>query len=460
MSLERLPSSFRDPSGFLFRHQGALHRFVASSYAPHYDTLMRGGLYQELTAAELLLPHEETSLEDADTRGAHRTIIPEPLPFVSYPYEWCFSELKAAALCTLEIQMRALARGMILKDASAYNIQFRRGRPVLIDTLSFEVYREGAPWIAYRQFCEHFLAPLLLMARVHPDAGRLLREYLEGVPLEIAARLLGGGALLSPAALIHVWLHARSIRRHADTTTASRGALRMSRGGLTALIDSLASAVRGLDWRPAGTPWADYERTHGYRGETLEAKRALVRDRISASRPATVWDLGANTGDLSRVAASTGAAVIAWDADPAAVELNYRRVVSEQEPGVLPLVMDLTNPSPALGWNHGERMSLAERGPADALLALALVHHLAIGHNLPFELIAEGFARLGKLLIVEYVPKDDPQAQRLLRSREDVFTCYSRQAFEEAFGRHFRVTASDRLPGSGRVLYVMQRQGA
>jgi ribosomal protein L11 methylase PrmA len=459
MSLERVPSSFRDPSGFLFRHDGVLHRFVASSYATHYDALMQGGLYHELIAAKLLVPHEETGLEDADARGAHRIIVPEPLPFVSYPYEWCFSELKAAALCTLEIQMRALARGMTLKDASAYNIQFRRGRPILIDTLSFEVYREGAPWIAYRQFCEHFLAPLLLMARVHADAGRLLREYLDGVPLEIAARVLGSRALLSPAALIHVRLHAGSIRRHADTAATSPRALSMSRRGLTALIDSLASAVRGLEWRPAGTPWADYERTHRYTPETLEAKRALVRDRILAARPDTVWDLGANTGEFSRLAASAGAEVIAWDADPAAVELNYRRVVAERETGILPLVMDLANPSPALGWDLRERMSLPARGPADVVLALALVHHLAIGHNLTFDLIAEGFARLGRTLIVEYVPKDDPQAQRLLRSREDIFTRYDRETFEGAFRRFFRVMTCDALPGTGRVLYAMARQG-
>jgi SAM-dependent methyltransferase len=420
---------------------------------------MEGGLYHDLIAAQLLVPHEETTLAGMDARDAHRIIMPEPVPFVSYPFEWCFSELKAAALCTLEIQVRALAHGMILKDASAYNIQFRRGQPILIDTLSFEVYREGAPWIAYRQFCEHFLAPLLLIARVHADAGRLLREYLDGVPLEVAARVLGGRALLSPAALIHVWLHARSVRRYADTAAPSPRAWSMSLNALTALINSLSSAVRGLDWRPAGTPWADYERTHGYTRETLEAKRVMVRDRVLAASPKTVWDLGANTGEFSRLAAGGGAEVIAWDADPAAVELNYRRVAAEREPSILPLVLDLTNPSPALGWDLRERMSLADRGPADVVLALALVHHLAIGHNLPFELIAGGFARLGRTLIVEYVPKDDPQAQRLLRSREDIFTRYDRETFEGAFRRFFRVTARDALPASGRVLYTMEKQG-
>lgn len=461
MTIERLPSSFRDPSGFLFHRQRALYRSVAPSYARHYDALVGGGLYHELTTAELLIPHEEAAPWDDETRAAHRILRPEVLPFVSYPYEWCFGELKAAALATLEIQQHALARGMILKDASAYNVQFRRGRPVLIDTLSFEIYQQGAPWVAYRQFCEHFLAPLMLMSRVHIDAGRFLREFLDGVPLEVAARMLGARASVSPSALIHIRLHAKSIRRFGDTNAATPRRLRsMSRRALGALVENLAAAVRGLEWRPRGTQWADYGQTHGYAPETLEAKHRIVADQLARARPAVVWDLGANTGDFSRLAVRSGASVIAFDADPAAVELSYQQVVAEGEPRLLPLLMDLANPSPSLGWDLRERMSLVDRGPADAILALALVHHLAISHNLPFDLIAQSLARLGRDLIIEYVPKSDPQAQRLLRSRADIFGAYDREAFERAFRLWFRVIECVDLPGSGRTIYWMARNSA
>ena len=458
MSIERLPGSYRDPSGFLFKKDGTLHRYVAQSYGPHYDALMRTGLYDELKAAELLIPHEEVSLPEPALMDASRVLVPELVPFVSYPYEWCFGQLKAAALCTLELQRRALARGMILKDASAYNVQFRRGRAIWIDTLSFEVYREGEPWIAYHQFCEHFLAPLLLMSRVHVDAGRLLREYLDGVPLEVAVRVLGGRAMLSPAVLVHVRLHGRSVRRFADTSSAVQSKpARVGRAGLVALIQSLAAAVRGMEWKPAGTPWADYETTHGYAAESLAAKRAILARWLPGLSPHTVWDLGANTGEFSKLAVQAGASAIAFDADPAAVELNYRRLIAEGEAHILPLVMDLANPSPSLGWDLRERLSLVERGPADVLLVLALLHHLAISRNLPFELIAEFFARIGRHLIIEYVPKEDPQVQRLLRSREDVFSGYDREAFERAFCRFFRVVDHAALPVSGRVLYSMAR---
>jgi hypothetical protein len=461
VSLERVPSSYRDPSGFLFYHQGTLFRFVATSYRAHYDALMTGGLYEELTGAGLLVPHQEVSVAELATPDAYRVLAPERVPFVSYPYEWCFGQLKAAALCTLEIQKRALGHGMILKDASGYNVQFRRGRPIWIDTLSFDLYREGTPWVAYRQFCEHFLAPLVLMVRVRADAGRLLREYLDGVPLEVAARLLGARGAFSPAVLMHIRLHARSIRHFADTNTKVPPKVpRMGQRSLVALIDSLAAAVRGLDWKPSGTPWADYGRAHGYTAESLEAKHRVVADYLRAAGARTVWDLGANTGDFSRLAAGTGASTIAFDADPAAVELNYRQSVADDEERILPLVMDLTNPSPSLGWGLRERMSLVDRGPADVLLALALVHHLAISHNLPFELTAETFARLGRRLIIEFVPKDDPQVQRLLRSREDIFTQYDREGFERAFSRFFRVEHCSVLPASGRVLYSMTRNEA
>ncbi len=421
---------------------------------------MESGLYRGLVDRGLLIPHEEVSLDLAATSSAYRVIRPDPVAFVSYPYSWSFSQLKDAALTTLAIQRAALDRGMILKDASAYNIQFHAGRPVLIDTLSFECYAEGEPWVAYRQFCQHFLAPLLLMSRRDIRLSGLLRVHLDGIPLDLASALLPGRSWLSFSTLLHVHLHARSIRRYASATSAelaAAGLSGVSLKGLLGLIDSLESCVRSLGWRPEGTEWVDYEVGHNYGDAGMEAKRRIVGEMLRSIAPASVWDLGANTGDFSRIAAGLGAMVVSFDADPAAVERTYLSARERGERSVLPLVMDLTNPDPAQGWAHRERQALEERGPVDALLALALIHHLSISNNVPFGDVASFFAKLSPALIVEFVPKRDSQVERLLVSRRDIFFAYDQESFEREFARYFRIVESVPVGQTGRRLYRMAR---
>lgn len=456
MSTERSPASFRDPGGFVFHRDGVLYRQVNPPCQTDYELLLSTGLYDELVADGLLVPHEEAPLEAAATPEAVRVLRPAPVEMVSYPYEWCFGQLRDAALLTLELQRRAMKRGLSLKDASAYNIQFHEGRPVLIDTLSLEAYGEGTPWVAYRQFCQHFLAPLLLMRHVDGGLGRLLALHLDGVPLDLASRLLPKRTWLRLSPLLHVHLHARSIARYGRRMPGGRERT-VRRRSLEALLENLKSAIRRLRWKPEGTQWARYEEEHAYGDEGLEEKRRLVHEHLKRTRPETVWDLGANVGTFSRLAARGGARVVAIDSDPGALELLYRRLKDEGERHVLPLLVDLTNPSPGLGWAHRERASLSERGPADALLALALVHHLAISGNLPFALIAEWLASLGRTLIVEFVPKDDPQTRRLLAGRKDVFPNYTRSRFEAEFSREFRTVDAADIPGTDRRIYLMER---
>lgn len=457
-----LAGSFRDPGGFLFHRDGVLYRQVNPSYGDSYERLMgESGLYDELVGQGLLIPHEEASLDLALAPPAYRVLRPEPVSFISYPYSWSFSQMKDAALTTLEITRRSLERGMILKDASAYNIQFHRGRPTLIDSLSFEPYLEGRPWVAYRQFCQHFLAPLLLVSRKDVRLSGLLRAHLDGIPLDLASTLLPPTSWARLSVLLHVHLHARSIRRHqgASREAVRRATMRgVSKRGLRGLLDNLESAVDSLVWRPEGTEWADYEREHNYGERGMEEKRRVVAEMLRATSPGTVWDLGANTGEFSRLAVEAGArTVVSFDVDPAAVERNYLRVKERGERSILPLVMDLANPDPAQGWAHEERESLEERGPADAVLALALIHHLAISNNVPLASVAAFFSRLAPSLVIEFVPKTDPQVERLLVSRLDVFTEYDQSSFEREFGRYYRIVESVPVGQTGRTLYRMTR---
>lgn len=230
----------------------------------------------------------------------------------------------------------------------------------------------------------------------------------------------------------------------------------MGVNALVGLVDSLQGIVTRLTWRPAGTAWGDYYAFHNYSKIAMQAKRDAVRSMLEEARPASVWDLGANTGEFSRLASDMDISTLAFDIDPAAVERNYRQVIEDGETHMLPLVMDFTNPSPSIGWAHAERQSLADRGPADLLMALALVHHLAIGNNLPLDRIATFLRRLGRWLIIEFVPKSDSQVQQLLSSRQDIFAEYHEAGFEAAFSQHFRTVRKQVLEESGRSMYLME----
>lgn len=450
------PASFRDPDGFVFTRGGVLLRQVNESGRADYERLVQSGLYARLLGEGLIVPHEEVGPAAAAVPGAFQVIKPRLVPFVSHPWEWCFSQLKDAALLTLRVAREAAAFGMTTKDASAFNVQFVGCRPVFIDTLSFARQEEGAPWDGYRQFCQHFLAPLALMALRDARLGRLLQLHLDGVPLDLASRLLPLRSRFSFTLLAHLHLHARAQRRYADSARAGRRGTVSQRGRL-GLLDNLDSAVRALSWRPPLTAWSDYGTRDSYSETAAGEKQRLVAAYLEQVAPGLVLDLGANTGVFSRLAARRAACVVSCDADDAAVEKNYLAGRGGGEERLLPLVVDLANPGPACGWAGEERAAFLGRGRADAVLALALIHHLAIAGNVPLPKVADLFSRLGETLIVEFVPKEDPQVRRLLATRRDIFPAYTREGFEEAFGSRFRVRRREAVGDGQRVLYLMTR---
>lgn len=448
----------------MYRRQGVLHRQIQPSFAAEWDHFVRSGLYAKLVERGMLVGHEEAGLEDAFDASAHAVIKPEPIDFISYPYEWTFGELRDAALLTLDAQSEALSQGMTLRDASAYNVQFRGVQPVLIDSLSFERLEPDAPWIAYQQFCEHFLAPLALMAMRDIRCGRLLRSSVDGIPLDMAAGLLPASSRLRLGLGAHLHLHARSQKQHGDASGSGRKA-RLSLSRQTALIESLRSTVSGLRWEPEGTEWADYADHTSYDDEATRSKEAIVRAMLDAAAGssgagggATVWDLGANTGRYSAIASGLGRRVLAFDVDPAAAERHYRSLRRDGRTDTTPLVMDLADPSPALGWAHRERRSLEERGGDGVLMALALVHHLAIGRNVPLPMLLGWLAELGSESIIEWVPREDPMAQRLLAAREDIFGRYTEDEFRAASAERWVEVERASIGGTLRVLYHLRRR--
>lgn len=455
---DRLHASFRDPSGFLFRREGTLYRQINQSYRENYETLMASGLYQKLVKKHALLAHEEVAVPAWEPTIAYKVIQPRELGFISYPYEWSFSQLKDAALLTLSIQKQAFAAGMVLKDSGAYNIQFdlTTGKPVLIDTLSFERYT-GGPWVAYRQFCQHFLIPLALMAYKDVRLSQLMRVYIDGIPLELGSKLLPGKTRLNFGLAMHVHAHATAQRQYAGKKVETQTQTHINQNSFLGLMDSLERTVRALTWNPQGTEWGDYTDNTNYSSAAIAHKKRLVEGFLKEIAPESVWDLGANTGEFSRLASQRGIPALAFDIDPGAVEHNYSRVKANKETHLLPLLLDLTNPSPALGWNHWERDSFVARGPAGAVLALALVHHLVIGNNVPLPAVADFFVQLSRWLVIEFVPKSDSQVQRLLASRADIFPQYRAEDFEAVFSTRFKIHQKVSIEQSERILYWMER---
>jgi len=446
--------SFRDPCGFIFHHGGSIYRQINFNYKGNYDLLISSNLYDVLVTAKLLIPHDEVDLNSPYLERAYKIIKPEKIPFISYPYEWCFSQLKDAALATLSIQKISLEFGISLKDASAYNIQFLKGKPVLIDTLSFDKYKEGQPWIGYRQFCQHFLLPLTLMSYTDVRLNQLFRIYIDGIPLDLGKTLLPLKTFFRFSLLSHIHIHAKYQNHFSDQYISPRKK-KMSHLGMSGLLDNLESTVQKLKWNPRGTEWDDYYEKTNYTSEAIQEKKDIVSDFLDRLHPKEVWDIGANTGLFSRIAVDKGIRTISFDVDPACVEKNYLEVKNDSEQNLLPLLLDLTNPSPGLGWQHNERMSILERGPTDTTLALALVHHLVISRNLPLDRIAEFFAKIGKSLIIEFVPKNDSQVQKLLSSRKDIFHDYTQQDFEKIFRKYFQIENSVKIKGTPRTLYLM-----
>jgi hypothetical protein len=455
----RDPGSLRDPAGGVFHRDGRIFRVLTERGAADFRALTQSPLYAELLARETLIPTRELAESEATALGfdgAALVLEHERIPFVSYPYEWPFELLREAAQQFLGAMRLALDHGFQLKDATPFNTQFRGTEPVMIDVSSLEPLVPGRPWAAYSQFTRTFLNPLLLQALTGEPYQRWLRVNLDGItPAELSARLPWRRKLRRDV-LMHVVAQAWMARRFGgDAEALNRAsAQEVPVKTLHRLIDQLERSVDGLSRRGKRTEWSHYEDECHYADSAWQAKRHFVSDVVRERRPEVVWDLGCNAGEYSVLAAGQGAYVVAIDGD----ERAAGRVVGRPDAPsnrVLPLVMDLLNPSPDQGWGQAERRGLRDRGPADLTLALALVHHLTIGGGIPLDRVASWLAGHTRSAVVEFVPPDDPMARRLLATRLDTPDQYDEPMFRRALEAHFQIDAVLKLPDSGRALYAV-----
>ncbi len=452
------PGSFRDPAGCVFSNDGKIYRSIFTSGAKEYEAARDAGIYDKLITAGLLLPHKELDIYDFAPEGTVYCLNHPTLPMISYPWEWPFSMLQDAALIHLDAMELLIPEGFWLRDANTFNVQYDGNRLRLIDTLSVGKREPDSPWVGYKQFCSHFLAPLAIAAYCDIRTLSFWRNYIDGFPLDLAAKMLPLFRRYQPRLFMHLTLHARfqeSADRWEDVGNLKpQKKSKVTDLGLIGLVRSLRKCIKGIKSRHNSKLWDKYKAIRTYQSEDVTRKSEYVNKVVEQVKPEIVWDLGANTGELSMIAASHGAFVVSIEGDPVCTEYLYHRLSEEDKTRrILPLTMDIANPSPGLGWNNRERPSLNDRSPADLVLALALIHHLVFSSNIPLSLIAEWFSRITDHLLVEFVPSTDPMVQKLMVNRRDEHLPYSLELFQSSFGKYFGFLDQVKLE-NGRILFL------
>ena len=450
--------SFRDRRGRGYTVDGRIYRSVMPMAVDDFEFVRSTGLIDELVKDQKLVAESLVDRAALDGQGDDASFVLEHprLSYVSYPYEWPFAALKAAALLHLDVQLRALRKDVTLTDASAYNVQFDGPNPIFIDSLSFRRYEDGEFWVGHRQFCEQFVNPLLLRSVLGVPHNAWYRGSLEGISAGELSQVLPWQSRLSWNTLTNVFMQAQLQRSVSSSETAleTTKTKKLPKLGFEQMLRGLRRWIAGMESRTDGkSVWQDYAQDNSYADEEASQKRQFVADFVATTKPGLIFDLGCNTGDYSALALKNGAQrAVGFDFDHGALDYAYHRARRESL-NFLPLYLDAANPSPEQGWLQAERHGLARRARGDALLALALVHHLVITRNIPLGGVLDWITGMAPRGVIEFVPKADPMVQRLLQLREDLFDDYEQENFESLLAARGHIVKSRPVSSSGRTLY-------
>lgn len=456
MESKRNTSSFRDPSGYVFIEDKTVKRVINPIYFEQYEELTSSGFFQELIDKKYLIPHREVS------KTASEIIIEATkIPFINYPYEWSFLQYKHAALLTLKIQKVCLEHNFTLKDASAFNVTFHEGKPIFIDTLSFDFYQENNPWLAYKQFIMHFLGPLVLAKYYGQEHLKTLSQNLEGISIQKLSKLLPFKSFFNPTILTNIHLLAKYDKKYeSDKKTVSNN---LSKASQMKLLDGLYDFISNLSVNE-NTEWDHYYNQINYNEEAYQFKKAYTKDWFLSIKGKTLIDIGGNDGTFSRELKDLASFLIVADVDPNAVEQNYRQILKNKEKLILPIVADVLNPPANYGFNNQERFSFIERVSdlnLDGCLALAVIHHITLSGNIPFSLSAQFFSKMSPNLLIEFPTRNDSWVQFLLDSKRDFkgyFDFYNEANFEKEYSVYFEIVKKEKIISSERILYSLKRR--
>lgn len=448
------PGSFRDRHGRIFYRDGEVFRAINQEALSIWESLSSSRFFSQAVRDGRIIATQK--IDESPLPGWFATLKHALVPFISYPYEWSFSMLKDVALLQLDLIQQALEEGFILKDSSAFNFQWMSAKPVLIDILSFKKLMPGETWVGYRQFCQMFLYPLMFQAYKGLDFQTLMRGSIEGITPAQMNRLLSFRDRFRPGVISHVYLQDKLQSRMSDSRQSVRTELAdagFSREMIQLNVRKLRKLVQSFEWKPSLSEWSGYTRNTSYSSLDADAKEAFVKQVVESGKWRLVWDLGANAGEFSRIAAARADSVIAMDADHFVVEKMYGSLKNSDCRNILPLVMNLADASPALGWRSQERKSMEQRGHPDLILCLALLHHMVISANIPMEDFIHWLADFRCDIIIEFIGKDDPMVQKLLLNKDDQYLDYSEEYFERCLSQRCRIVSRHPLPSGLRILY-------
>lgn len=456
MKSKRNTSSFRDPSGYVFIEDDCVKRVVNPIYFEQYNQLTSSGFYKRLFDKKYLVFHQEVSRTDSEI-----IIEASKIPFINYPYEWSFLQYKHAALLTLKIQKLCLENNFTLKDASAFNITFHEGKPIFIDTLSFDFYQENNPWLAYKQFIMHFLGPLVLTKYFGQDHLKTLALHLEGISLQKLSNLLPLKSYWSPILLTNIHLLAKYDKKYESDKKKVNNNL--SKASQIKLLDGLYDYILNLSVNEK-TEWDHYYNQINYNEVAYQVKKEFVKDWFSSIEGKSLIDIGGNDGTFSRELKELADFMIVADVDANAVEQNYKQILKNKEKSILPIVVDVLNPVANYGFNNQERFSFIDRveeANLDACLALAVIHHITLSGNIPFSLSAQFFSKMAPNLLIEFPTRADSWVQFLLDSKREFkshFDFYNEENFENEYAVYFEIVKKVKIDSSERILYSLKRR--
>jgi hypothetical protein len=450
------PSSFRDPSGYVFVEDGDIKRVINPVYFKQYNQLTDSGFYSTLFKNDLLIPHTELSSSEQNI-----IIKAEKIPFVTYPYEWSFNMYKEAALLTLKLQKYSLEKGFSLKDASAFNVTFHQGKAVFIDTLSFDFYTENSPWRAYKQFITHFFGPLVLAHYHGAHQLKLISNFIDGIPVKMISSMLPFKTKLSPVLYSNIHLLAKLEDKHNEDYKGETKSATLSKKGQLNIIKSLYDYIKNLDLKER-SEWGNYYDKTNYSDQAFIEKSNIINTWVTNINSKTLIDVGGNDGTFVRKLTNDNEITLVCDIDNNAVDFNHKTMKLNKEQFMLPFVLDILNPSASIGLNNVERDSFLNRIKAfspDITLALAIIHHMSLSGNVPFSESAKFFSSFSKYLIIEFPKRDDSWVQRLLKAKgdfENYFDFYNVENFEKAYSKYFEILEKKPIDESERIIYLLK----